>query len=178
MKKLAIVDEVKADSSSYLNSSQVPSMDTMFEVDGVKYMIKTSTIPNAGKGLFAQENIKANQFLMFYKGIKLDYDSWKTMCANNPRVNVYSMVEDPNVDKQEDLFYIYGDVTMGNIAGYINSSITCRQKENVEYELYPRIPPWKTFQQELVDGKEYGHIGICAIKNINIGEELLCYYSF
>ena len=74
-------------------------MDTMFEVDGVKYMIKTSTIPNAGKGLFAQENIKANQFLMFYKGIKLDYDSWKTMCANNPRVKVYSMVEDPNVDK-------------------------------------------------------------------------------
>ena len=120
-------------------------MDTMFEVDGVKYMIKTSTIPNAGKGLFAQENIKANQFLMFYKGIKLDYDSWKTMCANNPRVKVYSMVEDPNVDKQEDLFYIYGDVTMGNISGYINSSITCRQKENVEYELYPGIPPWKTF---------------------------------
>ena len=146
LKRLAIADEVKVDSSSYSNSSQVPSMDTMFEVDGVKYMIKTSTIPNVGKGLFAQENIKANQFLMFYKVIKLDYNSWKTMCANNPRVKVYSMVEDPNVDKQEDLFYIYGDVTMGNIAGYINSSITCRQKENVEYELYPGIPPWKTFQ--------------------------------
>ena len=67
---------------------------------------------------------------------------------------------------------------MGNIAGYINSSITCRQKENVEYELYPGIPPWKTFQQELVDGKEYGHIGIRAIKNNNIGDKLLYYYSF
>ena len=43
------------------------------------------------------------------------------------------MVEDPNVNKQEDVFYIYGDVTMGNIASYINSYITCRQKENVDY---------------------------------------------
>ena len=67
---------------------------------------------------------------------------------------------------------------MGNIAGYINSYITCRQKENVEYELYPGIPPWKTFQQELVDGKEYGHIGFLATKDMNIEKELLCSYTF
>ena len=78
---------------------QVPSMDIVFKVDRIKYEIKTSTILNARKGLFAQDNINASQFLIFYKGIKIDYDSWKTMCANNPRVKVYSMVEDPNVDK-------------------------------------------------------------------------------
>ena len=105
----------------------------------MKYEINTSTIPNAGYGLFAQDNIKASQFLMFYTGIKLDYDSWKSMCEKCPRVKVYSMVEDPNVKKKEDLFYFYGGVNMGNAARYINSSIYCRHRENVQYELYPRI---------------------------------------
>ena len=83
---------------------------------------------------------------------------------------VYSMVEDPTVKKKKDLFYFYGDVNMGNVAGYINSSIYCRHRENVQYELYPRIPPWKIFKQALVDSKEYGYIGVHATKNINIGE--------
>ena len=155
-----------------------PKLNTLFTIDGIKFEIKTSTIPNSGYGLFAQDNIRASQFLMYYTSIKLDYDSWKAMCAKNPRVKMYSMVEDPNVDKDEDLFYVYGDVNMGNVAGYINSSIYCRHRENVEYELYPGIPPWKTFKQDLVNSKEYGYVGIHATKDINIGEELLCYYSF
>lgn len=158
--------------------SQPPAIDTLFKIDGTQYEIKTSTIQNAGNGLFAQDNIKARQFLMYYTGIKLDYDSWKNMCANNPRVKVYSMVEDPTVQKNEDLSYLYGDVNMGNVAGYINSSIYCRHKENVEYEFFPGLPPWKTFKQDVVDSKEYGYIGIRATKDINVGEELLCFYKF
>ena len=115
---------------------QPPQLNTVFTIDGKKFEIKPSSIPNAGYGLFAQDNIGASQFLMYYTGIKLDYDSWKTMCAKNPRVKMYSIVEDPNVDMDEDLFYVYGDVKMGNVAGYINSSIYCRHRENVEYELY------------------------------------------
>ncbi len=157
---------------------QPPQLNTVFTIDGKKFEIKPSSIPNAGYGLFAQDNIGASQFLMYYTSIKLDYDSWKTMCAKNPRVKMYSIVEDPNVDTDEDLFYVYGDVNMGNVAGYINSSIYCRHRENVEYELYPGIPPWKIFKQDLVNSKEFGHIGLRATKDINIGEELLCYYNF
>ena len=176
--KSPTADYVMSDPRGYWNMLQPPAVDTVLTIGGMKYEIKTSTIPNAGYGLFAQDNIRAFQFLMYYTGIKLDYDSWKIMCAKNPRVKVYSMVEDPKVDKYEDLFYFYGDVNMGNVAGYINSSINCRNRENAEYELYPGIPPWRTFKQDLVDSKEYGHIGVRATKDINIGEELLCYYSF
>lgn len=171
-------DHAMSNSRGYWNMYQLPPLDTIFTINGIKYEIKTSTIPNSGYGLFAQDNIKASQFLMYYTGIKLDYDSWKIMCTKTPRVRVYSMVEDPKVDKDEDLFYFYGDVNMGNVAGYINSSINCKNRENAEYELYPGIPPWRTFKQDLVDSKEYGHIGVRATKDINIGEELLCYYSF
>ena len=171
-------DHAMSNSRGYWNMYQPPPLDTVFKVDAIKYEIKTSTIPNYGYGLFAQDNTRALQFLMYYTGIKLDYDSWKIMCAKNPRVKVYSIVEDPNVDKDEDLFYFHGDVDMGNVAGYISSSIYCRNRENVEYELYPGIPPWRTFKHDLVDGKEYGHIGVRVIKDIGIGEELLCYYSF
>ncbi|MCO5590770.1 hypothetical protein L7F22_044745 [Adiantum nelumboides] len=176
--KSPIVDRVEADSSDCWNMLQPPQLNTLFTIDGMKFEIKTSTIPNAGYGLFAHDNIRESQFLMYYIGIKLDYDSWKTMCAKNPRVKMYSIVEDPNVDKDEDLLYVYGDVNMGNVAGYINSSIYCRHRENVEYQLYPGISPWKTFKQDLVDSKEFGYIGIHATRNINIGEELLCYYNF
>ena len=172
------VNHAISNSRGYWNLYLPPPLNTVFNIDGLKYEIKNSTIPNSGYGLFAQDNIKASQFLMYYTGLKLDYDSWKLMCIKNPRVKVYSIVEDPNVDKDEDHYYFYGDVNMGNVAGYINSSIYCRDRENVEYELYPGIPPWKTFEHDLVDGKEYGHIGIRASKDIHIGEELLCYYSF
>ncbi|MCO5599579.1 hypothetical protein L7F22_053685 [Adiantum nelumboides] len=177
-KRDAIVDRVEADSRDCWNMLQPPQLNTLFTIDGMKFEIKTSTIPNAGYGLFAHDNIRESQFLMYYIGIKLDYDSWKTMCAKNPSVKMYSIVEDPNVDKDEDLLYVYGDVNMGNVAGYINSSIYCRHRENVEYQLYPGISPWKTFKQDLVDSKEFGYIGIHATRNINIGEELLCYYNF
>ena len=70
------------------------------------------------------------------------------------------MVEDPTISKNEDLFYFYGDVNMGNVAGYINSSIHCMHRENVEYEFYPGIPPWKNFEDGLIDNKEYGYIGV------------------
>ena len=103
---------------------------------------------------------------MYYTGIKLDYDSWKIMCAKNPRVKVYSMVEDPTIQRNKDLFYFYGDINVGNIAQYINNSIYCRHKENVKYQLYPTTPPCK---QDIVDSKEYGYIGIYAIKGIRIG---------
>ncbi|MCO5594085.1 hypothetical protein L7F22_048106 [Adiantum nelumboides] len=176
--KSPIVDRVEADSRDCWNMLQPPQLNTLFTIDGMKFEIKTSTIPNVGYGLFAHDNIRESQFLMYYIGIKLDYDSWKTMCAKNPRVKMYSIVEDPNVDKDEDLLYVYGDVNMGNVAGYINSSIYCRHRENVEYQLYPGISPWKTFKQDLVDSKEFGYIGIHATRNINIGEELLCYYNF
>ena len=115
---------------------------------------------------------------MFYKGINLDYDSWKTMCAKFPRVKVYSMVEDPNVNDKEDIFYFYGDVNMRNVVEYINSSIYSRHRENMQYYIYPKIPHWKTFKKVLVDSKEYGYIGVFVVKDINIGEELLCYYNF
>ncbi|MCO5567907.1 hypothetical protein L7F22_021603 [Adiantum nelumboides] len=176
--KSPIVDHVEADSRDCWNMLQPPQLNTLFTIDGMKFEIKTSTIPNARYGLFAHDNIRESQFLMYYIGIKLDYDSWKTMCAKNPRVKVYSIVEDPNVDKDEDLLYVYGDVNMGNVAGYINSSIYYRHRENVEYQLYPGISPWKTFKQDLVDSKEFGYIGIHATRNINIREELLCYYNF
>ncbi|MCO5552457.1 hypothetical protein L7F22_005969 [Adiantum nelumboides] len=176
--KSPIVDRVEADSRDCWNMLQPPQLYTLFTIDGMKFEIKTSTIPNAGYGLFAHDNIRESQFLMYYIGIKLDYDSWKTMCAKNPRVKMYSIVEDPNVDKDEDLLYVYGDVNMGNVAGYINSSIYCRHRENVEYQLYPGISPWKTFKKDLVDSKDFGYIGIHATRNINIGEELLCYYNF
>ncbi|MCO5569843.1 hypothetical protein L7F22_023557 [Adiantum nelumboides] len=176
--KSPIVDRVEADSRDCWNMIQPSQLNTLFTIDGMKFEIKTSTIPNAGYGLFAHDNIRESQFLMYYIGIKLDYDSWKTMCAKNPRVKMYSIVEDPNVDKDEDLLYVYGDVNMGNVAGYINSSIYCRHRENVEYQLYPGISPWKTFKQDLVDSKAFGYIGIHATRNINIGEELLCYYNF
>ena len=130
-----------AESRGYWSISQPPPLDTIIAIDGIKYEIKTSTIPNSGYGLFAQDNISASQFLMFYTGIKLDHDSWKSMCVKSPRVNVYSMDEDPNVKNKENLFYFYKDVNMGNVAGYINSSIYCRHRENMQYELYPRIPP-------------------------------------
>ncbi|MCO5550977.1 hypothetical protein L7F22_004472 [Adiantum nelumboides] len=176
--KSPIVDRVEADSRDCWNMLQPPQLNTLFTIDGMKFEIKTSTIPNAGYGLFAHDNIRESQFLMYYIGIKLDYDSWKTMCAKNPRVKMYSIVEEPNVDKDEDLLYVYGDVNMENVAGYINSSIYYRHRENVEYQLYPGISPWKTFKQDLVDSKEFGYIGIHATRNINIGEELLCYYNF
>ena len=176
--KSPIADHVMSESRGYWKMSRSPPLDTVFALDGIKYEIKTSTIPNSGYGLFVQDTIRASQFLMYYTGIKLDYDSWKIMCAKDPRVKMYSIVEDPFVDKDEDLFYFYGDTNMGNVAGYINSSIYCRHRENVEYELYPGIPPWKTFKQDQVDSREYGHIGIRATKDISIGEELLCYYSF
>ncbi|MCO5550976.1 hypothetical protein L7F22_004471 [Adiantum nelumboides] len=176
--KSPIVDRVEADSRDCWNMLQPPQLNTLFTIDGMKFEIKTSTIPNAGYGLFAHDNIRESQFLMYYIGIKLDYDSWKTMCAKNPRVKMYSIVEEPNVDKDEDLLYVYGDVNMENVAGYINSSIYYRHRENVEYQLYPGISPWKTFKQVLVDSKEFGYIGIHATRNINIGEELLCYYNF
>ena len=88
------------------------------------------------------------------------------------------VINDPNVKKKEDVFYFYGDINMANVVGCINSSIYCRHRENVQYELYPGIPPQKTFNQVLVDSREYGYIGIHATKDINIGEELLCYYIF
>ncbi|MCO5611842.1 hypothetical protein L7F22_066101 [Adiantum nelumboides] len=107
--KSPTVDRVEADSRDCWNMLQPPQLNTLFTIDGMKFEIKTSTIPNAGYGLFAHDNIRESQFLMYYIGIKLDYDSWKTMCAKNPRVKMYSIVEDPNVDKDEDLLYVYGD---------------------------------------------------------------------
>ncbi|MCO5611841.1 hypothetical protein L7F22_066100 [Adiantum nelumboides] len=107
--KSPIVDRVEADSRDCWNMLQPPQLNTLFTIDGMKFEIKTSTIPNTGYGLFAHDNSRESQFLMYYIGIKLDYDSWKTMCAKNPRVKMYSIVEDPNVDKDEDLLYVYGD---------------------------------------------------------------------
>lgn len=180
LKKLSkrLPNHAMCKSGGFWSMDQPPPLDTIFSIDGVKYEIKTSTIPSSGYGLFVQDNIRASQFLLYYTGLKLDYHSWIRLCAKNPRVKVYSIVEDPKVDKVDDLFYFYGDVNMGNVAGYINSSIHCRYRENVEYVLYPEIPPWKTFKGELIDGKEFGHIGIRALKDITIGEELLCYYEF
>ena len=74
-------DHVMSNSRGYWNMYQPPPLDTIFTINRLKYEIKTSTIPNSGYGLFAQDNIRASQFLMYYTGIKLDYDSWKIMCA-------------------------------------------------------------------------------------------------
>lgn len=165
-------------SKDFWNMNQLPPLEAIFSVDGVKYSIKTSTIPNAGFGLFAQENIKSSQFLLYYFGVKLDHHSWKEMCSKNPRVKMYSIVEDPTIENLDDLFYIYGDVNMGNVAGYINSSISCKDSENVEYVFYPEVPPWNISKRSIVNHIEIGYIGICALKDINVGEELLCYYEF
>lgn len=75
--------------------------------------------------------------------------------------------------KDKNLFYFHGDVNMGNVVGYINSSINCKNRENAEYGLldYPIIPPWRNFKHDLVGSKEYGHIAIHATKDINIREE-------
>ena len=64
-----------AESRGYWSISQPPPLDTIIAIDGIKYEIKTSTIPNSGYGLFAQDNIRTSQFFMFYVGIMFDYDS-------------------------------------------------------------------------------------------------------
>ena len=56
-----------AESRGYWSISQPPPLDTIIAIDGIKYEIKTSTIPKIGNNLFTQENVKAPQFLMLYK---------------------------------------------------------------------------------------------------------------
>ena len=64
--------------------------------------------------------------------------------------------------KDDDLYYFYGEVNMGNVARYINSSIYYRGKENKEYELYPRGPTLEAFEHDLAHGKEYGKHWECV----------------
>lgn len=51
--KSPAIDHVMSDPRGYWNMLRLPPMDIVFTIEEMKYEIKTSTIPNAGYGLFA-----------------------------------------------------------------------------------------------------------------------------
>ena len=51
------------------------------------------------------------------------------------------MIEDPRVHCVDDWVYIVGDVSSGNVAGYINSCHGMTMEPNVHYILDPSLPP-------------------------------------
>ena len=59
------------------------------------------------------------------------------------------MIEDPRVQSIDDCVYIVGDVSNGNVAGYINSYHETTMEPNVCSVLDPSLPPWQVHEKSI-----------------------------
>ena len=113
-------------------------------------VVKKSTIPNAGNGLFAENNFKKNDFIDFYTG-EIIYDKEKLQQDND-----YLFFND------KENFYIDGK--SGNKVKYINHNNDSNLR-NCAYKYYM-----------LPDINILYPIVVC-IEDVNEGEEFFCDYG-
>ena len=116
-------------------------IDALFQINGVMFKVQASTIQGAGLGLFLYTPLIKGVTILHYGGDKYHHDDWKDLCRIFPRASKYSMIEDPRVQSIDDCVYIVGDVSNGNVAGYINSCHGTTMEPNVCYVLDPLLPP-------------------------------------
>ena len=76
-----------------------------------------------GWGLFALQPTKEGEELLPFVGPQYTLAEYKTLSKAQPRVKSYAMQVEPDL-------YINKDVMKGNVAGFINNSIGCKEIGN------------------------------------------------
>ena len=135
-----------------------------------KVYVKDSTIPNAGKGLFASKNIKKGQVVVYFHGklIKNNNNNKISMDSNNIHFN------------DDTILQCSTDDIASNVKDPIEFIQTPRklmESLTIEKTLYKCYPNTKiNTQLKLIDKLHKAYL--IATRDINKDDEIFCHHGF
>lgn len=128
---------------------------------GRAWEVKVSQFPFMGWGLFALEAAKAGDELLPFVGPELDAQEFRIAHRTSPRFRRYALAA------TEEMF-VDGDVELGNVAGFINSSEGRSEIQNCQWDFVPLPAPWNP--------SHHGYVITVASRDIVPGDELFAEY--
>lgn len=153
--KLLLQRSLEAQAIMNLNLPPPPRADCEDALE-----IRTSTIPNAGKGLFTTQTISKGTIVCNYTGARHDYQSQKLI---KDRAYVLKLQNGyPKHDRRNDGF-VDARTTLAVLARYINDPQYDEKKVNVKFEHIQETGIW--------------HCPVVAQRDIDAGEELFISYG-